>query len=389
MTSYRDPRILADEIKAAFGPGIDRHLGADGLDRNAIAIRNGATHIGGHEAKCQMQHDSEVFVSVVVPTVGRQTLRDCVESILASTHANIEVIVVDNAPWNSLTLDLFQSLHADDDRVRYEVEPVSGSSRARNVGLRVANGSIVAFTDDDVVVDPQWLQSLLRGFGRNEAVVAVTGLTVPQRLETAAEVAFELHGGFGRGFQQRLWDLDMHKGVSVLYPYTGLAGASTNNLAVVKDAALSRGGFDERLGPGTPTYASEDADFILSMIVDGHQISYEPSAVVRHAHRAEWEALKWQLFTYSVGRTAMLLKWAVADRKTAFFILAQLPKVFRERLARARRAKSSNGMQATKPFRSRDDPPCFALLEFLGTIYGPVAYLRSFRRRSSSRRQTP
>ena len=80
-------------------------------------------------------------------------------------------------------------------------EPHPGISAARNRGIAVATGEIIAFTDDDVVVDRRWLRALGERFARQPDVSAVTGLVVPLELETAAQVLFEQSGsGLDRGF---------------------------------------------------------------------------------------------------------------------------------------------------------------------------------------------
>jgi len=372
---YGKPGVLESEIEAAFGSDIDLHLDEDGVARTALPFRGLAADLWAEGSRCSRHDVSEDLVTVVVPTVGRESLRECVLSILSSTHRNLEVILVDNAPDNPFCAELVRQLQSHDPRVHYAVEPLRGSSRARNLGLRTATGSIVAFTDDDVVVDAQWVQSLVNGFRRTQEVVAVTGLTLPLNLETSAEIAFEQHGGFGRGFRHRLWDLDVHRGTNVLYPYTLGFGASSNNMAVLKDWVLLRGGFDERFGPATPTYASEDGELVLAMVLEGHQVSYEPAALVRHAHRSDWGALKWQVFTYSAGKSAMITKCAISDWNVAYFLLRRLPQVVSKAIKATRRTVAVG--ENTAPFSPTTKPPGLLLLEYLGFVYGPVAYLRA------------
>ena len=77
-------------------------------------------------------------------------------------------------------------------------EPVRGPSAARNRGMRAAKGEIIAFTDDDVVVDPNWLTAIVARMLAHPDEAAVTGLSIPTELETPAQVALEnYYGGFG------------------------------------------------------------------------------------------------------------------------------------------------------------------------------------------------
>ena len=88
-------------------------------------------------------------------------------------------------------------------RVRYVREPRPGLDWARNRAIAEARGDVIAFTDDDVAVDPGWIRALVAAFGSDETVAAVTGLVLPAELETEAQVLFERYRSFSRGFVPR------------------------------------------------------------------------------------------------------------------------------------------------------------------------------------------
>ncbi len=88
-------------------------------------------------------------VSVIVCTRDRtDQLRPCLESLLALRTRPDEVLVVDNCPTDDSTRKLCADL-----RVRYLREELPGQARARNRGIIEAGGDLIAFTDDDCVVD--------------------------------------------------------------------------------------------------------------------------------------------------------------------------------------------------------------------------------------------
>ena len=84
--------------------------------------------------------------------------------MLDLSYENFEVIVVDNDPSDPVTAKLFESDFADVPNARYIAEPKRGLSAARNRGIAAARGDIIAFTDDDIVVDKEWLSALVGGF---------------------------------------------------------------------------------------------------------------------------------------------------------------------------------------------------------------------------------
>jgi O-antigen biosynthesis protein len=279
------------------------------------------------------------------------------------------VIVVDNAPSDDSTECMVRDLYGSDERIRYVREIRPGASLARNLGAQLGGGEFVAFTDDDAEVDQLWLAALVAGFRAGPRVVCVTGLTLPRELETPAQHAFEEYGGMGLGFVPRLYDLGPHRGDTLLYPYTaGVFGAS-NNAAFRREDFMRHGGFDLALGPATPAFGAEDLDLFLSVIMRGDQIAYQPAAIVRHAHRATYEELYWQVFTYSVGLTALLTKWALSDRRVAMDLVRRVPLVVPAALFRSHRGGADAGIGQY--------PEQLRWLERAGYLYGPFAYLRS------------
>jgi len=238
-------------------------------------------------------------VSVVLATAGDvDAARRCVRSVLDTGYPDLEVLVVDNHPSRAHR-DL-RALAETDGRIRYVREPVPGASRARNRGAREATGEVLAFTDDDAVVDAQWLDELVAELGR-PGTPCVTGLVEPLCLETQAQVWFEAFGGFGKGYLRRVFTSDSGH---LLSP--GKFG-SGNNMAWLRKSFLDLGGFDERLGPGRHTRSGEDLDLFLRLVGSGARLTYTPHAVVWHEHRATEGELRRQLRGYGTGLAAMYL----------------------------------------------------------------------------------
>ncbi len=204
------------------------------------------------------------FCSIVVPTYRRPgRLRDCLESLsrLEYPRDRFEVIVVDDGGGVPLApvIDAFR------DRLDLTMvaQPRSGPAGARNAGVARARGEVLVFTDDDCRPRPDWLRRLAaRHSARpDEAVGGRTVNALPDNPYSAvAQLVIDV------GYRQ-----------SNSGPDTARFFA-TNNLAVPAAGFREVGGFD----PAFRT--SEDRDFCSRWVASGLRMSFEPDAVVEHAH---------------------------------------------------------------------------------------------------------
>ena len=209
----------------------------------------------------------------------------CLTAIGALATAVAEVLVVDNAPADDST----RRAVADFPFVRYVREPRAGLDWARNRALLEARTAVVAFTDDDALVHPGWVEGLLRGFTEVPGAVAVTGLVVPLELSTPAQVLFEARG-FGRGHARRVFRSTPGVPAGVEHGALGDAGTGAD-MAVLREPVLALGGFDPALDVGTPTGGGGDLELFFRVVAAGHALVYEPSAVVMHRHRTTMAGL--------------------------------------------------------------------------------------------------
>ncbi|BCL37656.1 glycosyltransferase family 2 protein [Nostoc sp. MS1] len=241
-------------------------------------------------------------ISIVICTRNRpEQLARCLRSLLNLSQPPQQIIVVDNAPQDETT----RGIVAQIPQVQYILEPTPGLSRARNTGIRHATGEIIAFTDDDVEVHPDWCVRLQQAF-INPQVLAVTGLMLPAELETEAQYIFH-QGSGGSAWDYRAINYDrqffanmQHRGVPV---WRIGAGA---NMAFRRQAFELVGYFDERLGAGA-SGCSEDSEMWYRILAEGGICRYEPTSVVFHYHRRDITAFKSQAYQYMRGHVAALL----------------------------------------------------------------------------------
>lgn len=244
-----------------------------------------------------------VSVSVAICTRDRPDwLRRCLQSLSLLDRrdlpqpVDLEIIVIDNAPTDDRT----RRVVAETPQCSYHVEPRPGLNFARNAALRLAGGQLVAFVDDDAVVDQGWLAGLLSAWLADPDAGFFTGQVLPLELATGAQLLYERRGGFRRGFTQVLYR-QARKG-DAHYPCdAGIFGTGAN-MAVDRDAALALGGFDEALDTGAPLPGGGDLDMFYRMIRAGYGAVYEPAYLVFHQHRRDMEALRRQ-YRDSWGRS--------------------------------------------------------------------------------------
>jgi glycosyltransferase involved in cell wall biosynthesis len=113
------------------------------------------------------------FVSVIIPVYNdRDRLTKCLNALQFQTYPydKYEVIVVDNASEDNIQ-DIVKQFH----KARYEYEAQRGSYAARNKGLAVAQGEIIAFTDSDCLPNSDWITKGVQALSENPAAGIIAG----------------------------------------------------------------------------------------------------------------------------------------------------------------------------------------------------------------------
>jgi len=363
------PTDLAAAIWDVLGSTIVRHLSEDGITCLDPLSASGLPEIDGPPCLARRRHalENAPLVSVIVATRDRpESLARTLESLLALDYPNYEIIVVDNAPGTAAAARLVRERFPCP-MIRYVREDRAGLSWARNRGTLEAIGEILAFTDDDVVVDRQWLSALVEGFARGDNVGCVTGLGLPAELETPTQQLFEQYGGFRKGFEPRVFDRRDHPPPVPTFPYSAGTFGAGCNMAFRAGVLRAIGGFDPILGAGTPTGAGEDFRAFLDVIVAGKQIVYQPAALVYHRHRPDSAALRRQLFANGTGLVAYLIS-TFCDRP--MLVLDFASKAYRSwQYLREKKGMATLTGEIVFPRRLRNR-------ELRGMAAGPAAYVR-------------
>ncbi len=227
-------------------------------------------------------------------------LRRCLESVAALGVSR--VLVIDNAPSDDRTARVVERYPG----ATYILEAKPGLDFARNRALRESRAELIAFLDDDVVLDRGWLEGLREAWAENPDAGAFTGPVLPLELETRAQILFEQMGGFGHEldrvrFGARLPDIPT-------YPCgAGMFGAGCN-MVFRRSVALELGGFDDALDTGAPLPGGGDLDMFYRVVRAGYPLAREPRMLVFHQHRREYAALRRQMWTWGLGSMAYVSK---------------------------------------------------------------------------------
>ena len=227
--------------------------------------------------------------SVIVSTRNRaQLLRGCLESLLADRPArDWELILVDNGSTDD-TASVVERCRAraEDVPLRYVVEERLGLSHARNRGVAEAEGDYLLFTDDDVLVQPGWVDALCDGF-EDDGVAAVAGRVAPKWPGSPPRWISGRHAGL-------LALTDFGDAPRELAGDEHPVGASMAlRAALVRPMAAP---FDPRLGHSGATYfAHEELELFRQLRGGGGRFAYRPDAVVLHRipeERITWDAMR-------------------------------------------------------------------------------------------------
>jgi glycosyltransferase involved in cell wall biosynthesis len=199
-----------------------------------------------------------------------------------------ELLVIDNGS-SDRTAHILQRVAAEGRLpLRPLSEPRRGKSRALNLAVPAARGDLLAFTDDDAVVQPQWLRAFERAAARHPEAIGFAG-----RAPAQGGPAPVGHGivNYEHG------DLDFE-----IRPFeTPPPGV---NLAFRRRAFERYGLFREDLGPGSPVQRAEDTEFVRRLWLGGERLRYVADAIVRNPVHTERLSRRFSLrWTFWVGRS--------------------------------------------------------------------------------------
>lgn len=243
-------------------------------------------------------------LSIIVATRSRSAgLRAFLDALLLSECASAfswDAWIIDNNSTDD-TREVVESLAAaHPELIYYRSETSQGKSFALNRGIRESSGDVLVFTDDDCIPDPLWLQNIAREFRSRPELGIVGGrielynpLDLPITIRTSKE------------------RIALSNGADV---FSFIAGC---NMAIRREVLDRVGGFDTRLGPGSPKdTVADDPDFVYRAFRAGTGVEYVPDILIYHNHgrRSEQDARSLHR-KYLRGRGAFYAKYILKGDK--------------------------------------------------------------------------
>jgi glycosyltransferase involved in cell wall biosynthesis len=238
----------------------------------------------------------DMRISIVIPAYNAErTIPSLLESLCKQISMDSEIIVVDDGSSDG-TSQIVRSYGC----TLVEMERNRGPAHCRNVGARVANGEILAFTDSDCIVERNWLERIQKRFSQNHTKVLMGRLVLlPSSFlgDSISGLGFPAGGSIGF---DKIWRVDERGFTESL---------SSCNCAIRKDLFWEVGGFDESF----PYPGGEDSLLAYNLRKRRYGIRYCPDVLVYHEARDSFQDfLRWQ---FRRGVSSYIFSTKISDKK--------------------------------------------------------------------------
>lgn len=222
-------------------------------------------------------------VSVIICTYNRSgLLKNELETIAAMTvprDLSWEILIVDNNSSDNTRETVDDFIKEKNIPVKYIFVPAQGKSRALNSGIKEADGEILAFLDDDMLVDKNWLTAIQEAANRYPEASGFGGrILIKWPIRKPDWIVME--GPF-RNIDGTVGHRDLGDKDGDFAKFNSLPAGG--NMFFRKKVFLEGNFFRENMGPkGKDMYYGEDREFCLRLCGKGKKLYYVNNAVVYH-----------------------------------------------------------------------------------------------------------
>ena len=248
------------------------------------------------------------LISLIVATLGRSAeMERFLEHADKQSYCKFEVIVVVDQNSDGRLEDLIKRYESRMAIIQLRCSP--GLSKARNAGIRVSGGEIIAFPDDDCWYPPSLLESIVTLFEKNTNWDGLTGRIVNEMNSVSGDARFDTESGY----------------VTLPNLWRRVCSAT---IFFTRETVEAIGNFDEELGPGagTPWGGADDIDYLARAIKAGRTIFYDPKICVFHPDlsvAAQADRLG-RAYSYGAGMGRVWMKQKFPARVIGCYLLRPL-----------------------------------------------------------------
>jgi glycosyltransferase involved in cell wall biosynthesis len=248
------------------------------------------------------------LISLIVATLGRSMeMERFLEHADKQSYCKFEVIVVVDQNSDGQLEALIKRYESRMTIIQLRCSP--GLSKARNAGIRVSSGDIIAFPDDDCWYSPSLLESIVTLFEKNTNWDGLTGRIVNEMNVVSGDARFDTASGY------------------VTLPNVWRRACSAT-IFFTRETVEAIGNFDEELGPGagTPWGGADDIDYVARAIKAGRTIFYDPKISVFHPDlsvAAQADRLR-RAYSYGAGIGRVWMKQKFPARVIGYYLVRPL-----------------------------------------------------------------
>lgn len=269
-------------------------------------------------------------ISVIINTFNRpHQATDVIKSILNNTFEHFELLIIEQKGNSFLKSFIAQQSTNNKKKIEYFNLPDKGVSYAKNFGILRAKGNILAFTDDDCLVEKNWLQNIENGFTKFKGIAAVFGKTMSYKPHK--------HPNLKCPCTFKVSKIAVVDKIKPHWKYVGFG----NNMAIKREMFNKFGLFKIWLGSGSMGMNAEDAEYILRLLYNKQSILVNPDMRVYH-NRWLTKVQEYKLnLTYTCGETASYSYYLLKNApNTSKILLNQLVESYSISIKALKESKS-------------------------------------------------
>jgi len=225
------------------------------------------------------------LISIIVSTTKLSNIQKCLQSLFHQTYSNIEIIVVyhDDRVQQRIMFPKNTPL------IRYYWQKRKSLSASRNKGVHLARGAIIAFTDDDCVVNNNWAQTIYTAFKKHKDISCLTGnvFSYKAAIRKICPCTFS------------------QKTTLITHPlyHSDFIGYG-NNMAFRKNVFTGIGLFKEWMGVGSIGLSAEDAEMFERILLNSLTILHLSTLIVYHDRLLTTPEMNKRQLMYNCGEMA-------------------------------------------------------------------------------------